>query len=171
MTKGHLEQALRVWPEWTPVRSIIPVVVNDGGTDVAEVVIERGSETAGPCDVAMGVRVERILAFGENPTRAGVMFAKREIIGGDIAMSRRGKRFSPAVSWCMSLKPMLDFSVLKLTRGSGRRIVGRLPSRSGGRGRFIAASVTGTEAAHEGEENGFDEVPIFGATGEESRRG
>src|SRR5262245_36413072 len=51
-----------------------------------------GGERAGPGDVAVACLVERIGAFAEGPSSAGVAFAEGEIIGGDIVLAA-GKAF------------------------------------------------------------------------------
>ena len=60
----------------------------DGAADRAFALgVSVRSESAGPGDVAMTDRIERIAAFAENPTGAGVLFAQGKVIRGDVLLA------------------------------------------------------------------------------------
>ena len=68
----------------------------------------------------------------------------------------------------MRAKPRSCFFAAKLTLVKlARRIVRRLPSRFGGRGRIRRRRPGREGVSEEIEEDGFEEVPVFGAAGEE----
>src|SRR3954468_19751372 len=149
--------------------SCIPVVIDDSGTDVAEVGLGVGSEAACPGDVAMGVWVQGVLAFGEDPARAGVVLPEREVIGRDIAMlGGRGKALFASGELVHQFEADIGFFRAEVYRAKATgELLSRFPTDLPTEPGLVTAGMTGTETAHEGEENGFDEVPIFGAASEQ----
>ena len=149
------------------MRAGVPVMVNDGGTDVAEVGLGVRGEATGPGDVAVGVWVQGVLAFGENPAGAGVVFAECEVVGGDVAVFRGGGK---ALFACGELVHEFEGDIGFLgaeVRGAeaAGELLRRFPADLAAEAGLVTAAVTGAKTAHESEKDCFNEVPIFGATG------
>src|SRR4051812_22531793 len=68
--------------------------LSDGGAGVGVGAVGFGCEGARPGDVAMGVWIERVLGFGEEPAGAGIMFAQGEEVRGDILLRSGEALFS-----------------------------------------------------------------------------
>ena len=64
--------------------------VGDGDPDGASTFgVGVGGEGAGPGDVAVTGRVERVGAFAEGPASPGVGFAQRKVVGRDVGLAFR----------------------------------------------------------------------------------
>src|SRR5258706_9148101 len=95
------------------------------------------------------------------------MFAQGEVIGGDVVLGTRealfgdGELVHEREADCVFLGGEIDGG--KDTAELLRRFPTDLTAQTG----FVAAGLNGMKAAKECEENRLDEMPIFGATGEE----
>jgi hypothetical protein len=110
------------------------------------------------------------LAFGENPASASVVPAEREVIGRDVAvLGASGEAFLAGGELVHELEADVRFFGAEIDRAEAAgELLRSFPANLATEASLVAARMTGAEATHEGEKDGLDEVPIFGATGEES---
>jgi len=140
----------------------------DGATDggFAGGVGMRG-ESAGPGDVAVTDGVESVTAFGKDPTSAGMLLAQGEVIGGDVLLVTReaflggGKLVHEGEAEIVLFAGEVD------PGKKAAELTGCLPANLFAKTGFVARGFDGSEHAQEIEEDGGEEMPIFGAAGEE----
>jgi len=147
-----------------------PVVLKDGSADTTAFTFrmgERGQSTR-PGNVAMARWVQEVFAFAEIPTGAGVHFAEREEIGGDVLVPARetlfgnGELIHKGETEVMLLRCEVHF--LEFVRP----LAGGFPTDLAAKAGFVACAANVFEFPEEMEQNGFDEMPVLGAGGEEA---
>src|SRR6185436_8061134 len=140
----------------------------DGATDggFAGGVGMRG-ESAGPGDVAVTVGIEVVAGFGEGPGFADEDFFEGEVVGGDVLLVTReaflggGKLVHEGEAEIVLFAGEVD------PGKEAAELTGSLPANLFAKTGFVARGFDGSEHAQEIEEDGGEEMPIFGAAGEE----
>src|ERR1043165_2764167 len=109
-----------------------------------------------------------VAAFGEDPFLAGVGFAQREVIGGNVLVAS-GKAFFGGGKLVQKGEAQVVLFGGKIDRGeTAAEMAGSLPTDLAAHAGFIARALNRAEFAEEREEDGFKEIPIFGPAGEEA---
>jgi hypothetical protein len=127
-----------------------------------------GGESAGPGNVAVADRIEGVAAFRKGPTRAGVEFAEGEEVGGDILIGTRKAFFSDGELIHEGEAEVLLFPGEIDSEKTAAKAAGSFPTDLTAEAGFIACAVKFWKFSQEEEKDSFEEVPIFGASGEES---
>ena len=126
-----------------------------------------GGEGTGPGDVAMASGIEGVAAFVECPAGAGVNFAEGEIVGGNVLLGAgeaffgNGELIHESEAEVVFFGGEIDFGEAAAESGGG------FPTDLASEAGLIARGVDILQVVQEVKENGFEEVPIFGAGGEE----
>ena len=143
-------------------------VVNDHGARAGGLAgVSVGGEGAGPGDVAMAGRVEGVAAFGEDPAGAGVGFAESEEIGGDVLIGA-GEAFFGDRELVHEGEAEVGFFGGKIDfKEAAAEAGGGFPTDLATEARFVASGLDGGQVLQEAREDGGEEVPVFGAGGEE----
>jgi len=125
-----------------------------------------GREGGGPGDIAMAGRVERVAAFGENPSAAAKLFAEGKEIGGNVARAFRESLFGVG-ELVHEGEAEIVFGGAEVDGGeTPREPLGSLPTDLAANASGITDGVNVTKAK-ESKEDGFKKMPVVGATGEE----
>ena len=144
------------------------VMVKDSGADgVATFGMDVGGQGAGPGDIAMAGGIEGVAAFIEHPARAGVKFAQGEVIGGDVLVSMGKPLFGNGELVHEGESEVLFFGGEVYFEETTAEFAGGFPADLASEAGFITGALDVAELLHEVEEDGFEEVPVFGAAGEE----
>ena len=125
-------------------------------------------EGGGPGDVAMTGGVVVVAAFGKGPFGAGVGFTEGEEIGGDILLGAREAFLAGGELVHESEAEVALFGGEVDGEEAAAEAGGGFPADLAAEAGFIASAREGRQALEEKEENGFEELPIIGAGGEES---
>jgi hypothetical protein len=140
----------------------------DGGTDPGfGFGMGVGGECAGPGDVTVAGGVEGVGFFDKGPASAGMDFAEGEEVLGDVGFGARemffgvGKLVHEDEAEVMFGGGEIDFKEARAEAGGG------FPTDLAAEAGFIAGAADGVEVFEEEKESGFEEMPIFGAGGEE----
>jgi len=129
-----------------------------------------GGEGAGPGDVAMAGGVVGVGAFGEDPGFADERFPKGEKVGGDILLGAGESFFGDGELVHEGEAEVVFFGGEIDFKEAGAEGLGGLPADLAAESGLVAGGLEGREAAQEGVEDGFEEVPVFGAAGEEGAK-
>jgi len=140
----------------------------DEGADGAVVFdVGVGGEGAGPGDVAVAGRVEVIAAFAEDPARGGVTFSQGEVIGGDVVLGF-GEAFLGGGELVHEGEAEVVFFAGEIDGSeAARETFASVPTDLLAEAGAVAGGLETAEGAQEGEEDGGEQVPVFGAGGEE----
>jgi hypothetical protein len=137
----------------------------DGG--VAFSVCMRG-KSAGPSDIAMAGGVKGIATFGEGPFSAGVGLAQGKEIGGNVGLGSGEMLFGNGELVHKGEGEVVFFSgEVDLEKATGV-MLGSFPTDLAAEAGLITGGLKVGEVLKEIEENGLEEVPVFGAASEES---
>jgi len=101
------------------------------------------------------------------------VFAECEVVGGDVAVFRGGgKALFARGELVHEFEGDVGFlgAEVRGAEAAGELLRG-FPADLTAEAGLVTAGVTGAKTAHESEKDCFNEVPIFGATGEESGEG
>ena len=126
-----------------------------------------GGETTGPGDVAMAGGVQGIGTFAEHPAPALVGFAQGEVIGGDVLLAAgetfldRGELVHEGEAEVMFFGREIDGSE------SATEILGGIPADLAAEAGLVAGGFEAFDFAQEAGQDGVEEIPVFGAAGEE----
>jgi hypothetical protein len=143
-------------------------IVNDHGEDFGFALgMGVRGEGGGPSDVAMTGRVVVVAAFGESPFRTGVGFAEGEEIGGDILFGAREAFLTGGELVHESEAEVAFFGREIYSEEAGTEAGGGFPADLAAEAGFIAGAGEGGQTLEEEKENGFEELPIIGAGGEQ----
>jgi len=147
------------------------VFLTDVGADVGILFdVSVGSERGGPGDVAMTSGVELVAALAENPAGALKGFAQGEKIGGDVLVLLRETLLSGG-ELVHERKAEVMFFGGEVDGGEfAAATVGGVPTDVSAEAGGVTGGLKIADVAEEFEEDGFEEVPVFGATGEESAK-
>src|SRR5439155_2578795 len=125
-----------------------------------------GGEGASPGDVAMAGGVEGITALGESSLVSVVRLAQREIVGRDVglgfgeALLGDGELVHEGEAEVMLFGGEIHF------HESARVMLSGLPTNLAAEAGLVAGGLKVGEVFQEMEQDGFEEVPVFGAAGE-----
>ena len=126
-----------------------------------------GGQRAGPGNVAMADWVESIGTFAEGPLVSIEAFAKRKIVGGDVLLGARESFLGDGeLVHEGEAKVVFLGSEVDLQEAAGVMLIG-FPADLATEARFVASSLKVAQVLKKIEEDGFKEMPIFGAAGEE----
>jgi hypothetical protein len=126
-----------------------------------------GGEGTGPGDVAMAGGVESVAALGKNPTGAGVDFAEGKVIGGNVLVATGETLFGDGKLVHESeAEVMFSGGEVDFLEGPGE-LAGGFPADLAAEAGFVTGGFEVSQVLEEIEEDGFEEVPVFGAGGEE----
>ena len=109
--------------------------------------------------------VQGVAAFRENPARAGVRLAKGEEVGGDVGLLFRESLGGVRKLIHEGESEIMFFGGKVHLEKAAREFCGGFPADLAAKTGFVTSSFDRSQVAQEIEENGFDEVPIFGAAG------
>ena len=140
----------------------------DQGPDFGTAVeVGVGGEGAGPGDVAVAGRVRRVSAFAENPACALVTFSQGEIIGGNVLFGC-GEALLGYRELVHEAEAEIVLFAGEIYGGERAKVLAGFPADLLAEAGGIAGGLHVPKLAQEGEENGLEEVPIFGAAGEKA---
>ena len=126
-----------------------------------------GGEGGGPGDVTVAGQVQVVAAFGEDPLGASMDFTEGEIIGGDVLVGPRealadgGELVHEGKTEVVLFRGEVDAFKAAAELAAG------FPTDLAAKSAGIARGFSGSEAAHELEKDGLEEVPIFGPAAKE----
>ena len=127
-----------------------------------------GGEGAGPSDVAVAGGVEAVARFAEDPPGAVITFAEGEIISSDVLLAS-GKTLLSGGKLVHESKTEVVLFAGEIDGGKFAAVLlAGFPADLAAKAGFVAGSADVAKLPHKGIKNGFDKIPIFGATGEES---
>jgi len=129
--------------------------------------VGEGGECGSPGDVAMAGGVVSVAAFGEDPFGAVMNFAEGEEVGGDVVMVF-GEVFLGGGELVHEgeAEVVLPCGEVDFLEAVGA-LVGGFPANLTAESGLVAGSLDAGNVVEEVKEDGSDEVPVFGATGEE----
>jgi hypothetical protein len=143
----------------------------DSASAVGVATVGFGGETTGPGDIAMGIRVQAVGGFGEEPFGAGVVLAEGEEVGGDVPLPARKAFFPHSELVHEGETEVVLFAGKVHSREVAAETFAGFPTDLATQAGRVAAAFDRVEVEHEGIEDGLDEVPILGATGEKALEG
>ena len=146
--------------------------VEDGGAGAAGLIfdVSVGRERCGPGDIAVAGEVVVVAAFAEEPFGAGEILAQRKEVGRDVGVVF-GEMFFGAGELIHEGEAQVLLFCGEVYLGEFVRVLlGSFPTDLTSEAGFVACRLEAREFFEEEEEDGFDEVPVFGATGEESTK-
>lgn len=124
-------------------------------------------ESAGPGDIAVAGIVEGVAFFDKGPACAGVDFAEGEEVLSDVGFGAGemffgvGELVHESEAEVMFGRGEIDFEEARAEARGG------FPADLAAEAGFVAGAFAGTEFIEKEEECGFEEMPVFGACGEE----
>ena len=145
-------------------------LVEDGCAERAgiRVGVGEGCQGRSPGNVTVAVGVAVVTAFGENPFRAGVNFAEGEEVGGDVGVVFWNMFFGDGELVHKGEAEVLFFCAEVYFGKFVGVLLSSFPADLAAEAGFVAGGADAGDVLEEEEEDGFDEVPVFGAAGEES---
>ena len=127
-----------------------------------------GGERAGPGDVAVARGIEMVGCFAKDPAAGLIEFAKGEEIGGDVLLGP-GEAFLGDRELVHESKTEVVLFAGEIDGGKFAAVLlAGFPADLAAKAGLVAGSPDVAKLTHKGVKNGLDEIPIFGATGEES---
>ena len=130
----------------------------DGAAAVGVAAVCFGGEPASPGYVAVRVRVQWVLSFGEKPPGAGVVLAQGEEVGSDVLMGAREAFFGDGkLVHEKEADVVLLTAEIDLGKGAGKALAS-FPADLATQPGFIAATFHVMGAEHEGIEDGFQKA-------------
>jgi len=126
-----------------------------------------GGESASPGDVAVTCWIESVAAFGKDPTGAGMLFAQGKVIGGNVLLVAREAFLSGRKLVHEGEAEIVLFAGKVHLGKEAAELAGGLPADLFAETSFVACGFDRFEHAQEIEEDAGEEMPIFGATGEQ----
>ena len=149
-----------------------PVLQKNRCTDLA-LALSMGvsRESAGPGDVTVAGRIIGVASFAEDPFRAGVGFAESEVVRGNVLLAFWKTLFGDReLVHEREAKVVLFRREIDAQKPAGI-LFGCFPTNLAAESGFIAGRLEVGHVLEKEEENGFEEMPIFGAAGKESAQG
>ncbi len=140
---------------------------NRGGEGAAALGMGEGGESASPGDVAMAGRVERVLGFAEDPFGAVVGFAESEVVGGDVGFGPGEAFFGHGELVHEGETEVVFFGGEVHFCESAGEVFGGFPADLTAEAGLVTGGLEVFEVFEEVEQDGFEEVPIFGAASAE----
>jgi hypothetical protein len=126
-----------------------------------------GREGSGPGDVAVTSGVEGVTGLTEDPLAADEGFAEGEEIGGDIVVAF-GKAFFATGELIHEGEAEVRFFGAEVDFGEAAgEMLGGLPADLAAEAGLVASALDFGAVGEEVEEDGFEEMPIIGTSGEE----
>ena len=136
----------------------------DAGTAFGVGVAGQGT---GPGDVAVAGWVQGVAALAEDPPGSGVGFAQGEVVRGDVGFGAREMFFGNG-ELVHKREAEVVFFGGKVHFGKGpREFAGGFPTDLAAEAGLVAGGLNVREVLHKIEEDGFEEMPILGATGKQ----
>ena len=127
-----------------------------------------GGERAGPGDVAVAGGIESVGCFAEDPAAGLIEFAKGEVIGCDVLLGS-GETLLGGGKLVHESEAEVVFFAGEIDGGKFATVLlAGFPADLAAKAGLVAGSLNVTKLTHKCIKNGLDEIPIFGATGEES---
>src|SRR5207248_1417689 len=112
--------------------------------------------------------IQTVTGLAEDPASALVAFSKREEVGGDVLFAS-GKALLSGGKLVHKGKAEVMFFAGEIDGGkSAAAVLTGFPADLAAKAGRVASGLHVAEFAEELEKNGFDEIPIFGAAGEET---
>ena len=143
-------------------------VVPDGGADRALALgVGVGGECAGPGDVAMAGGVGTVAGFAEGPFAAGEGFAKGEVVRGDVLFAAREALFGDRKLVHERKAEVMFFGGEVHFEETAGVVLGGFPTDLAAEAGFVTGSLDVGQVLEKIEKDRFEEMPIFGAAGEE----
>ncbi len=127
-----------------------------------------GGESAGPGDVAVASGIEIVGCFAEDPAAGLIELAEGEVIGCDVLLSS-GETLLGGGKLVHESKTEVVLFAGEIDGGKFAAVLlAGFPADLAAKAGLVAGSPNVAKLTHKGIKNGLDEIPIFGATGEES---
>ena len=127
-----------------------------------------GGERAGPGDVAVASGIEMVGCFAEDPAAGLIEFAKGEVIGCDVLLSS-GETLLGGGELVHESKTEVVLFAGEIDGGKFAAVLlAGFPADLAAKAGLVAGSLNVAKLTHKCIKDGLDEIPIFGATGEES---
>ena len=126
-----------------------------------------GGESAGPGDIAVAHWIEAVTTLAEDPFMAGVTFAQSKNVRGDVLMLP-GEALSSTAELIHEGEAEVMFFGGKIYgfHGPGKFLAG-FPADLTAEAGFVADALNARQFAEEEIEGDAEEIPVFGAAGEE----
>ena len=129
--------------------------------------VDEGGEGAGPGDIAMAIWVGGVAAFAEGPFAAGEIFAQGEVIGSDVLLGFGEALFGGGELVHEAKAEIVLFGAEVDAGEFVAETIGSFPTDLFAEAGVVAGGFEVAKFFEEVEEDGLDEVPVFGAAGEE----
>src|SRR2546422_6096857 len=115
----------------------------------------------------MASRIGGVWAFAENPACALVTFSQGEIIGGNVLVGS-GEALLGDGELVHEAETEIVLFAGEIYGGERAKVLAGFPADLLAEAGGIAGGLHVAQLAQEGEEDGLEEVPIFGAAGEKA---